>query len=182
MLSPAGFGLVMATGIVSLAAGMLNRPVIAQLLFVLNIGQFVLLTLLYAARAWRYPRRFFGDMTLHARAPGYFTVVAGIGILASQVMQLARAPLIGAVLWAFCVLSWLVLTYTIFLAFTVRDEKPAFDKGINGAWLLAVVATQAIAVSSTQLATMTGGRFAPELDFLALVMWLWGGCSTSGSW
>jgi hypothetical protein len=45
------------------------------------------------------------------------------------------------------------LTYTIFTASPVKeDDKPTLDKGINGAWLLAVVATQSIAVLSALLA------------------------------
>ena len=41
---------------------------------------------------------------------------------------------------------WVGLTYTIFAAFTIKEDKPTLDQGISGAWLLAVVATQSIAV------------------------------------
>ena len=54
-MSPAYFALVMATGIVSLAAFMMEHPNLALALFVLNIGQYVVLWLLYALRAWRHP-------------------------------------------------------------------------------------------------------------------------------
>ena len=56
---------------------------------------------------------------------------------------------------------------------TVREEKPAFDTGINGAWLLAAVATQSVAVLGTLLAP----RFAAgrtELLFFTLCMYLLG--------
>src|SRR5690606_24178520 len=49
------------------------------------------------------------------------------------------------------------------------------DRGINGGWLLAVVATQSIAVSSALLAATTAQPYRLELNFLALSMWLWGG-------
>ena len=75
-LSPANFGLVMATGIVALAASMMGLTWIARALFALNVLQYAVLALLYLLRALLYPGRFFGDMANHAVGPGYFTVVA----------------------------------------------------------------------------------------------------------
>ena len=174
-LSPAYFGLVMATGIVSLAAFMMEHPDIATALFYLNIVQYAVLCLLYALRAWRYPRRFFGDMVAHLSGPGYFTTVAGTGILASQFMLLRENTTAGLILWMFAILLWVGLTYTIFTAFTVKRSKPTLDKGINGGWLLAVVATQALSISSALLAARMGQPYRLELNLMALSMWLWGG-------
>ena len=174
-LSPAYFGVVMATGIVSLTADMLGWPLLARALLGLNAVQYALLWGLYALRAWRYPRRFFGDMVSHSRGMGYFTVVAGTGILASQCIVLLDNVPVGFALWALAALLWLALTYTIFTAFTIRRTKPALDRGISGAWLLAVVSTQALAVSSALLAARIGQPLRLELNLLALSMWLWGG-------
>ncbi|MBP9712669.1 MAG: tellurite resistance/C4-dicarboxylate transporter family protein [Sterolibacterium sp.] len=174
-LSPAYFGLVMATGIVSLGATLLDKPRIAQSLFVLNVIQYITLCVLYTLRACWYPRRFFGDMVDHLKGPGYFTTVAGTGILAVQFLQQADDLAIGMALWCVAVVLWLGLTYTIFTAFTVKREKPTLDQGISGAWLLAVVATQSLAVSSTLLAARLGQPFRLELNLVALSMWLWGG-------
>ena len=63
----------------------------------------------------------------------------------------------------------------MFTGFTVKEHKPTLDKGISGAWLLAVVATQAIAVLSALLAAHVGQPGKLEMNFLALSMWLWGG-------
>ena len=98
-LSPAYFGLVMATGIVSLAASMMEHPSLALALFHLNVGQFAVLSLLYGLRAWRYPRRFFGDMCAHLTGPGYFTMVAGTGILASQFLVLDENVIPELIQW-----------------------------------------------------------------------------------
>jgi tellurite resistance protein TehA-like permease len=133
------------------------------------------LAVLYGLRAWRYPRRFFGDMVAHLTAPGYFTAVAGTGILASQFFVLAENVAAGTALWLLAVVLWLCLTYTVFTALTVRRDKPTLDKGISGSWLLAVVATQAISVSSALLAEHIGQPYRLELNLLALSMWLWGG-------
>ncbi len=174
-MSPAYFGLVMATGIVSLAAFMMEHRLLAVFLFYLNIGQYGLLCMLYGLRAWRYPRRFFGDMVAHATGPGYFTAVAGTGILASQFMVLGDSYVAGKFLWIVALLLWLGLTYTIFTAFTVKHDKPTLDKGINGGWLLAVVATQSLTVTSALLAAQSGPVYRLELNFFALSTWLWGG-------
>jgi tellurite resistance protein TehA-like permease len=174
-MSPAYFGLVMATGIISLAAFVMEYGVLASGLFYLNIGQYGLLCVLYFLRAWRYPLRFFGDMLTHLTGPGYFTAVAGTGILASQFMVLRGDLVVGKALWAFAIVLWLGLTYTIFTAFTVKRDKPTLDKGINGGWLLAVVATQSLSVSSALLAARIGQPYRLELNFFALSAWLWGG-------
>ena len=174
-LSPAYFGLVMATGIVSLAADMLGWPLLAHALLALNAVQYLVLWGLYLLRAWRYPRRFFGDMVEHARGAGYFTMVAATGIMASQCIVMLDNLGLGFALWALAALLWLLLTYTIFTAFTIRRDKPTLDKGISGAWLLAVVSTQALAVCSALLAARIGQPLRLELNLLALSMWLWGG-------
>ena len=172
-LSPAYFGLVMATGIVSLASDMMGHPLLAHGLFALNIVQYAVLWLAYLMRAWRFPRRFFGDMIDHARGPGYFTLVAATGILSSQFILLRDDLTLGFALWMLAVVLWIGLTYTIFTAFTVKKTKPPLDRSISGAWLLAVVATQALAVSSALLAARIGQPFRLELNLVALSMWLW---------
>ncbi|MBV6271812.1 tellurite resistance/C4-dicarboxylate transporter family protein [Alcaligenaceae bacterium CGII-47] len=174
-LSPAYFGLVMATGIVSLAGAMMGYPRLARALFYLNILQYGVLCVLYAIRAWRYPRRFFGDMVTHATGPGYFTIIAGTGVLGSQFIVLTGDLYAGFALWLVAVLLWGVLVYAIFAVLTVKANKPALDRGINGGWLLAVVATQALAVSSALLAAQIGQPYRLQLNLVALSMWLWGG-------
>jgi tellurite resistance protein TehA-like permease len=174
-LSPAYFGMVMATGIVSLAAFLLDMPGIARALFGLNVVVYVALWLLTLLRVARYPRLVFGDMVDHLRGPGFFTAVAGTSVLGSQCVLLAADYRAGAALWVLAILLWIGLTYTIFAGFTIKERKPTLDQGISGAWLLAVVATQSIAVLSALLATHVGQPYRLEMNFLALSMWLWGG-------
>jgi tellurite resistance protein TehA-like permease len=79
------------------------------------------------------------------------------------------------VLWVLAIMLWIGLTYTIFTGFTIKERKPALDQGISGAWLLAVVATQSIAVLSALLAAHIDQPYKLEMNFVALSMWLWGG-------
>jgi tellurite resistance protein TehA-like permease len=174
-LSPAYFALVMATGIVSVAAHLMGMPRIAAALFWLNIAAYFVIWILTALRAAWYPRELWRDMVDHQRGPGFFTSVAAAGVLGSQFVLLAHNYGIAELLWVLALVLWVGLTYTVFTAFTIKDEKPPLDEGISGAWLLAVVATQSIAVLSVYLAAHAGQPYKLALNFLALSMWLWGG-------
>src|SRR5690606_4914478 len=83
-LPPAYFGMVMATGIVSLAAEQIGFPLLARGLFLIAIAAYLVLWCLTIVRLLRHRRYFFADMTDHLRGPGFFTMVAASGILGSQ--------------------------------------------------------------------------------------------------
>lgn len=174
-LAPAYFGLVMATGIVSIAAHLQGWPQLARTLFYLNNVMYAVLWLLTLGRLLWFPRRLFSDLIDHLRGPGFFTMVAGTGVLGAQYVLLLADYRIGLLLWMGALVLWLGLTYAIFTAFTVKEHKPALDKGISGAWLLAVVATQSVAVLAAMLAAHVAQPYRLEMNFLALSMWLWGG-------
>lgn len=173
-LPPGSFGIVMATGIVSLAAHLYGWDVLANLLFWLNLALWAVLWVLNLLRLARYPRRVFADMADHMRGPGYFTVVAATAVLAGQfvVLEAGYHWAVGLAILAFVL--WMALIYTIFALFTLKSQKPTLDRGINGSWLLAVVATQSLAVIAALLAARSG-PWRLEIDFFALSMWLWGG-------
>jgi tellurite resistance protein TehA-like permease len=174
-LSPAYFGMAMATGIVSIAAHLLSSPWVARGLFALNVALYVALWALNGLRFARHRRAFVADMADHLRGPGFFTWVAATAVLGSQFVILRADYPVGTALWVLAVSLWIGFTYAIFAAFTVKEEKPALDQGINGAWLLAVVATQSIAVLSALLAPHADAVHRLPLNFLALSLWLWGG-------
>ena len=174
-LSPAYFGMVMATGIVSLAAAMLGLPRMANLLFTLNVAVYAGLWVLYALRLWRHRHAFLDDLSDHLRGPGFFTAVAATSVLGAQFVSLDGRLRIAGALWMLAVALWILLTYAIFTIFTIKEHKPPLDQGISGGWLLAVVATQSLAVLSALLAPRIGQPWRLELNFLALSMWLWGG-------
>lgn len=174
-LSPACFGIVMATGIISITAHLLVLPLVAGILFWINIAIYVALWLATVLRLVIYPRHFFGDMVDHLRGPGFFTVVAGTNVLGSQFVILYGSDQVALILWGVAIVLWLALTYTIFTAFTVKKNKPTLDQGISGGWLLAVVATQSIAVLGTLLAVHLDQPYKLGINFFALSMWLWGG-------
>ena len=173
--SPAYFGMIMATGIISMDAYLLGMPALGRALLALNVFAYAVLWLLTALRMVRHTGRFFGDMFDHLRGPGFFTTVAGSSVLGAQFIVLAGDYRVAIALWIVSVVLWAALTYAIFTAFTIKEQKPALDQGISGAWLLAIVATQSIAVLSALLAPYLAQPHRLQINFLALSMWLWGG-------
>ena len=174
-LSPAYFALVMATGIISIALNMLGMSAIGAALFVVNVVAYAILTVLSACRAIWFSSRFFGDMLDHQQGPGFFTAVAASCVLGTQCLLIVDNLSAAVVLLIAGSILWLGLTYTIFTALTVKQSKPPLEKGITGAWLLAIVATQSVAALSALIAARWPQPYRLELNFVALSMWLWGG-------
>lgn len=171
---PAYFALVMATGIVSIASELLDMRKIAVALFALNGLFYLVLWALMIRRMVCYPRAFFADLADHARGVGFFTWVAGTCVLAVQCMVVHPLPHLAAALWGLGIVLWMIFTYAVFAGLTIRQEKPPLTKGLNGGWLVAVVATQSVSIVSTQLAGHLGLNTDGML-FFALAMWLGGG-------
>jgi tellurite resistance protein TehA-like permease len=173
-LSPAYFALVMATGIVSIASARAGFPTIAAVLLWLNAGQYLVLWILTVWRLLRYPRALVHDLTDHRVAPGFFSAAAATSVMGNQLI-LTGAYNLALALWIFGLFIWVSLTYTIFTTLTIKETKPTIDQGITGAWLLAVVATQSIAVLSALLSRHFEQPVRLHINFVALSMWLWGG-------
>ncbi len=165
----------MATGIVSIAAWDFRFRVLAVGLFVFNIAAYAVVAGLTVMRAVRYPRLFFADMTDHRIGPGFFTAVAGTCMLGAQFLLLAHSLAVATGFLALGSVLWIGLTYTIFTALTIKRDKPSLEQGITGAWLIAVVATQSVALLAALIARDWPQPSRLELNFLALSMWLWGG-------
>jgi tellurite resistance protein TehA-like permease len=173
-LPPNIFAIVMATGIVSIAANRAGLSIVAYALFALNSVAYVILLALVALRLARHWSLVASDLVNHAKAPGFFTMVAGPCVLGNQFVLLVDQPAIAATLLAIGFGFWLVLSYLMLPALIGAKEKPPPERGLSGAWLLVVVGTQAISVSLSLLAP----RFASLSEsalFAALAFWLAGG-------
>jgi len=173
-MHPASFALVMATGIVSIACQLLGRPAIAAVLLWLNGAFYGALWVLTVYRAVRFRDRLLADVAHHGRAVGFFTTVAATCVLGSQLLVIRGAWTMAAALWGFGIVLWAIVTYTVFTVLTVKREKPPLAEGINGGWLVAVVAAQSVCVLGAQLAAGFGAA-APNVLLFCLSMWLGGG-------
>jgi tellurite resistance protein TehA-like permease len=173
-LQPAYFALVMATGIVAIAAYMEGMVLLAKGLTWFNGVAFIVLWVLTLSRIAVYPRFFWNDLIDHTRGVGFLTTVAGTGVLGNELIIIYGQYRVAFALWFLAVALWILLTYAIFTAFTVKQHKPSLAEGINGGWLIAVVATQAVSGLASLLAAQSGA-YRDGMFFLALCFWLSGG-------
>lgn len=172
-LFPGYFALVMATGIISVAAHLLGMSLPARAMLVVNLVAYPVLCALTLIRLVRFFPRVRADITDHVRGPGFFTTVAGTCVLGSQLVIVVGRFGAAAWLWLVGLLLWLVVMYTFFTAVTVRENKPPMETGLNGAWLIAAVATQSVSV----LGTLLSNHFAEHRElllFFTLCMFLVG--------
>jgi tellurite resistance protein TehA-like permease len=172
-MHPAYFALVMATGIVSLACHVVGVPGVARVLFGLNLVFYPLLWVLTVLRGVRHRARLLADVSHHGRAVGFFTTVAATCVLGSQCLVIANARQAAFGLWGFGIALYFILVYTVFTVLTVKTEKPPLAEGLNGGWLVSVVAAQSVATLGAQLAP--GSEHPEGMLCFSLVMWLGGG-------
>lgn len=172
-LFPGYFALVMATGIVSIAASLLQMTLIARVLLVINVVAYVILWLLTLWRLFFYWPHLVADLKSHARGPGFFTLIAGTCVLGTQLLLVIGNRSVAWGLWWLGIALWLVVMYAFFTAVITRPDKPTLETGINGAWLIATVATQSIAILGTLLLARLDNP--PEAGFFfTLCMYLLG--------
>jgi tellurite resistance protein TehA-like permease len=173
-LHPAYFALVMATGIVSIACALVGLRAVAVVFLWANSGFYVALWVLTGLRLARFSDRVKADLMDHGRAVGFFTTVAATCVLGSQWLVVTGTWMLAAALWMFGVALWAAVTYGVFALLTVKENKPSLADGINGGWLVSVVAAQSVSVLGSQLAAGFGAR-TPLVLFFCLAMWLGGG-------
>lgn len=163
----------MATGIISIACFLLGMQTISLVLLGINVVVYIVLGLLLLVRLLFFFSRVKADITDHVRGPGFFTVVAGTCVLGSALLIVVQRYRPALLLWFAGIGLWVVIMYAFFTAVTVRENKPSIETGLNGAWLLAVVATQSISV----LGTLLGYRLTDYRElvlFFTLCMFLLG--------
>jgi tellurite resistance protein TehA-like permease len=174
-LHPAYFAIVMATGILSLGMHEHSVPVLPGVLFWLNVVFFAALSGALIARAVVHRNEVAADILSHSRGVGFFTVVAATAVLGIQLFVQMQA--VGPAT-AFLVAAGLLLvacTYGILTLLTVKPRKPTIVDGLNGGWLVCIVATQAVSRLTVMVASTASAETAQPLVFVALVLWLGGG-------
>lgn len=167
-LDPACFNFVMATGIVSTAAGALHLAWISVPLLPVAAVGYLILCVITAWRLIRYPGRVLADASQETRAFGFFTFVAGGNVLA---IRLANAGLEVPAL-ALMVLSaaaWVLLTYGLLARLAVVTGKPGL-RAASGGWLLWVVGTQSVGAAAAAIAS-EHASVASDFTFVAAGMW-----------
>lgn len=171
-LHPAYFALVMATGIIAIACHLHAVPLLPTLLFWLNALFLGGLLVLLGLRLWRYRAAVAADIRNHGRGIGFLTIVAAFGVFGSQLILQIQAVRPAMLFWAITAGLWLLIFYGLFAVLTVLGRKPGLARGLNGAWLISVVATQSLAILTLLCAPALAALWRPMALFAALVLWL----------
>lgn len=168
-LSPGYFALVMATGIVSVGLRTVGADGVAQLMLVLAALAAALLAGLYLARWLRHRDRMRADARNPESAFGYFTIVAGLGVLGVGLQQ-RGAGTAAVVLLALAAAIWIVLGYVLpWQVLMARDGEPILAR-TNGSWFVWSVASQSLAAGLSGLEP-SSPAFADLLGLLTVMAW-----------
>ena len=150
-LFPGYFALVMATGIIGVAASQQNLDWLADVLYAIAAIAYVVLGVLVIARLVLYPRLLFADLTSHAKGFAFLTIVAATNVLGAASTTLHGWYGVTRVLWWFSIVLWAFLAYATLFAVVLRSNKPGMGVGINGTWFLLTVSVESVAVAGAVL-------------------------------
>lgn len=173
-MHPAYFAFVMATGIVAIGGKLLNLDELAWALARINWVAYPALCFLLLLRVFLFPKKVWADCNSHQRSTGFFTLVAATAVFGVQAMLLHDNAALAQGLWWLTLALWVVMTYGIFALLITQAKKPTLAEGINGGWLVAIVATQSVVV----LGCIAGGAMLGDRELSLLMLlsfWLSGG-------
>ena len=156
-LFPGYFALVMATGIVALAASQQELDWLADALYLIAAVAYVVLVVLVVARLVLYPRLLFADLTSHAKGFAFLTIVAASNVLGGVSGTIHGWWGLTRMLWWVSIAVWLLFAYAALFAVVLKHEKPGLGAGINGTWFLLTVSVESVAVSGGLLLARDGG-------------------------
>lgn len=147
-LAPGSFAIVMATGIVALDAHDLHAATLARALTLVCIAAYLLLLALFVVRLVHHHPAVRTDMTDPSRAFALLTLVAGTDVVAAlpALRDWRDVLFVGG---AVALVAWIVLLPAALLA---AHRLPTLWHHARGDWLLAVVATQSLAIVIALLA------------------------------
>lgn len=163
-LPPNAFAFVMATGIVSAALAASRVQVASVVLLWVGVTGLVVLIVVLIAHLTRHADAAARDARDPRRAFGYFTLVAGMGVVTTGLSGIAPAGLLVIVV-AVAGVVWLVLAYALPANLILRPHEAPVSADIDGSWFLLVVSAQSLAIA---LATL---RFGDVATVIAIGLW-----------
>ena len=176
-LHPGYFAFVMATGIISTGTLALGPSWLSRLLLYVALLGLVVLAGALVVRLVRFRSRVTADVRAPDRVFGFFTIVAGIDVVGVR-LDADGHPVATAVLAAVAAVVWLLLTYGVPAHLMLTRESDSVLGGVNGSWLIWVVATQSLSIASSALVPVwpsQSGLLAPAaigLWSVGLVLYL----------
>jgi tellurite resistance protein TehA-like permease len=149
-LNPGYFAFVMATGIISTGTFLLGPSWLSQALLAAASAGLAVLAVALAARVAFFRSTVAADIRAPDRVFGFFTISAGLDVLGVR-LAVAGHPLPAAILAGLAAAMWLVLTYGVPASLLLTRAPGSVLGGVNGTWLLWVVATQSLSLAASVL-------------------------------
>jgi tellurite resistance protein TehA-like permease len=140
----------MATGIISTGTYLLGPAWLSVALLVAASAGLAILSAALVARLIRYRPAVAADVRAPDRVFGFFTITAGLDVLGAR-LALAGHPVATAVLAAVAAAIWLVLAYGVPASLMLARASDSILGGVNGSWLLWIVATQSLSIAAATL-------------------------------
>ena len=149
-LHPSYFAFVMATGIISTGTFLLGPSWLSRVLLVIaSIGLVVLIAALVIQLA-RYPSRTVADFQAPERVFGFFAISASCDLLGARFAS-AGHPMVTTGLACLAAAVWFGLTYGVPASLLLGRQHDSVLGGVDGSWLLWVVATQSLSIDASTL-------------------------------
>ncbi len=167
-LYPGYFALVMATGIIANAMFFEGPRLISDTLMAINIAAYALLLAMTLMRLVCFPRQVWADLTEPKLVFTFFTLVAATDVLGVGFALRGHGG-IALAMWFGALALWFALTYLGFTTLIVFNTAARADI-IFGGWLIAIVATEAVALHGIVVAPQTGA-LAPLVMLFAHLLW-----------
>src|SRR5579875_3824718 len=146
-LHPGYFAFVMATGIISTGTFLLGPSWLSLALLAAASAGLAVLGAALVARLAFFRSSVAADIQAPDRVFGFFTITAGLDVLGVR-LALAGHPLATAILAALAAAVWLVLTYGVPASLLLTRAQGSVLGGVNGSWLLWIVATQSLSIAA----------------------------------
>src|SRR5690625_7889579 len=124
---------------------------ISKIFLYINFVAYVVLWFLTIIRLYNFFPKLVSNLTSHEKGPGFFTLIAGTCVFGSQIITVTGNVPIALGLWILGIILWSIIMYTFFTSLRIRASRPKLAGGINGAWLIAAVASQCLPHFGTML-------------------------------
>jgi tellurite resistance protein TehA-like permease len=151
-LNPADFAFVLATGIISTGTLLLGPSWLSQALLIIASASagFVVLIVALVIRLTRCRTQVAADVRAPDRVFGFFAVAASCDLLGTRFAS-GGHPMVTTGLACLAATLWLVLTYGVPASLLLAGKRESVLGGVDGTWLLWVVATQSLSTDASIL-------------------------------